>query len=132
MLQVPSTQLTPGPAWNTIVTSAAITNSSNYNPNTGVVANYINQFTVGHTIWVVSAVNAPAAGEVLTKWYTNGNLYQSLTTKGVINAHTSMTASFSMVYHQPAEGKVEIYWADTRGQNAQLAVTLLFVVQPES
>jgi hypothetical protein len=34
-----------------------------------------------------------------------------------------------MVYGQPAEGKVEVYWKNEQGQQ-QLAATLLFVVEP--
>ena len=42
------------------------------------------------------------------------------------------TAVFHDIYAQPAEGKVEVYWGDTDGNNLQLAATALFVVQPRN
>ncbi len=132
MLPVPGVQLTPGPAWtenNPPITSAAITNDANYNPTVGVVANYVNQFTVNQTIWVVCSASSAAAGKVMVKWYTNGNLYQLDNSKD-ISANQSKIASFEISYRQPEEGKVEIYWVDAKSQQPVLAVTLLFVVQP--
>lgn len=128
MLPVPSNQVTPGPVWNTIVTSAAISNS--VDPKTNQVSSYINHFTVGQIVYITCSVNTSKAGTLIVQYYTNDKYYTK--TSKPVNANTQATASFPMTFEQPFEGKAEIYWADAQGKNAQLAVTLLFVVQPEA
>lgn len=128
MLQVPSNQVTPGPAWNTVVTSAAISNSVDLTTNE--VASYVNQFTVGQKIYITCSVNTSKAGMLLLKLYTNNNLYTTF--PKAVEANTQATALFTDIYAEPSEGKAEIYWADSQGNNAKLAATLLFVVQPEA
>jgi hypothetical protein len=129
MLPVPGTQVTPGPVWNKVVTSAAI--GTSVDPNSNQIPVFVNQFTVGQVIYVSCSINSTTAGKILVKWYTGNQYYQSLTSPPV-NANQSQTASFHMTYSLPTEGRVEIYWTGMNGSNPQLAVALLFVVEPEA
>jgi len=117
-LAVPSTQETPGPGANFIL-SAAI--GASVNPTSGQIPVLINQFTVGQQIFVSCSLNITKPGQVAAKWYT-GNLFWRA--PAPLTATPQHSAIFSIVYDAPTEGKVELYW------NNQLAMTLLFVVQP--
>jgi hypothetical protein len=122
MLPVPSSQPTPGPASN-VIYSVGISDA--IDPKSGLVPTYVNQFTVGQTIYVSCSAKAPKAGTISVKWYTDGAYYQSSQPKA-LNANEGGTAYFSMAYAKPTEGKAEIYWND------QLAQTVLFVVEPSA
>ena len=125
-LQVPSVQITPGPA-QSIIPSAAL--GTSIDPASNQVPVFVNQFTVNQTFYLSCSVNATKAGMVLTKWFTDGNLYLTFPSKQVA-ANTSQTAAFPITYRLPAEGRVEVYWTDVNGGNPELAMTLLFVVEP--
>ncbi|HET8845144.1 MAG TPA: hypothetical protein VFN35_26960 [Ktedonobacteraceae bacterium] len=127
-LPVPEKKIIPGPGWNKIIVSAAIGDRTDL--TTGQVPNYTNEFKVGQKIFITCSAQAVTkAGQVIVKLYTNNNLYNILPARD-IKAKTTGTIIFDTVYAQSAEGKVEIYWADEKGQNSQLAVTMEFVVQP--
>lgn len=126
---VPDKKTLPGPGWNKPITSAAISDAAD--PKTGQVANYVNEFKIGQTIYITCSANTNNAGQVYVKLYTNGNYYSTLASQGV-KAKTIATVIFTAIYAQAAEGKAEIYWTDAKGENSVLAVTLPFVVQPSS
>lgn len=84
-----------------------------------------------------------SGGTVAVKWYANGHLYSpsshyeaslptasshlsptpTLSRNSPVSAGTPIEDNFSVTYHQPVQGKVELYW------KGKLAVTLLFVVK---
>lgn len=117
-LPVPPTQQTPGPA-SAIVYSVGLGASF----SNGQVPTYTNQFTVGQTIYLACSVNAPVAGTVTVKWYTNGN-YDKSTPSKPIPANNSVTVDITTQFATPARVKADIYW------NNQLADTLFLVVEP--
>lgn len=121
MLPVPSFKQTAGPAANNI-NSAVISDSKNTDAAHGIVANEVNKFNVGDTIYIVCSLPGSQPGTVTVKWYSDTTLYRTQTS--TTRDSGANTAVFHSVYAQPAEGKAEIYW------NNQLATTLLFVVEP--
>lgn len=125
MLPVPSVQQTPGPG-NKVITSVGL--GSNYDRQSHLVPIYSNQFNAGQTIYLTCSINTTKPGTIITRWYTNNNLYREVP-QPVTDPKTQNQGLFQMIYGQPAEGKVEVYWVDQQG-NQQLAVTLLFVVEP--
>ncbi len=125
MLPVPSAQQTPGPG-NKVITSVGLGNS--IDPQSHLVPIYSNQFNAGQTIYLTCSINTTKPGTIITKWYTNNNFYKELP-QPVTDPKTQNQGLFQMIYGQPAEGKVEVYWVDQQG-NQQLAATLLFVVEP--
>ena len=124
-LPVPSAQQTPGPG-NKVITSVGLGNS--IDPQSHLVPIYSNQFNAGQTIYLTCSINTTKPGTIITKWYTNNNFYKELP-QPVTDPKTQNQGLFQMIYGQPAEGKVEVYWVDQQG-NQQLAATLLFVVEP--
>jgi hypothetical protein len=125
MLPVPSIQQTPG-AGNKVITSVGLGNS--VDPQSHLVPIYANQFTASQIIYLTCSINSNKPGMIITKWYTNNASYWELDQR-VIDPKTQNQGLFQMVYGQPAEGKVEVYWKNEQGQQ-QLAATLLFVVEP--
>jgi hypothetical protein len=117
-LPVPQTMPTFGPA-SQIINSAAT--ASKIDPTTAQPQVPTNQFKVGDTIFLTYSVHPKAPGIVTARWYTNNNYYQLSTSTPIKDASSGY---FPMQYLQSAEGKVELYWND------QLAVTLVFVVEP--
>lgn len=117
-LSVPKSAPNLGPA-STIINSA--TTASKIDPTTAQPLNPTNLFKVGDTIYLTYSVHPKSPGTVTARWYTNDNFYQ-LSNPIVIKDAAS--GYIQMQYLQPLEGKVELYW------NNQLAVTLLFVVEP--
>lgn len=124
-LPVPSVQQTPGPG-NKVITSVGLGNS--IDPQSHLVPIYANQFTAGQTIYLTCSINSTRQGTIVTRWYTNNNFYRGLD-QPVSDPKTQNQGLFKMVYGQPAEGRVEVYWGDQQGKQ-QLAATLLFVVEP--
>jgi hypothetical protein len=61
-------------------------------------------------------------GIVVIKWYTNGILYTSASSR-TIDTGANVTGKAAMQYAKPAEGSVELYW------NNDLAQRLYFVVR---
>jgi len=80
-----------------------------------------NKFKVGDTIFLTYSVHPKSPGIVAARWYTNNIYFQTSTSTPIKDASSGY---FPMQYLQLAEGKVELYW------NGQLAITLLFVVEP--
>jgi hypothetical protein len=117
-LAVPSTQETPGPGANFIL-SAAI--GSSIDKTSGQIPVLINQFNVGDQIYVSCSLNITKPGQIVAKWYTGNLFWRSSPPLAATPEHSAI---FSIVYDAPTEGRVELYW------NNQLAMTLLFVVQP--
>lgn len=124
-LPVPSIQQTFG-AGNKVITSVGL--GSSVDPQSHLVPIYANQFTAGQTIYLTCSITSSTPGTIITRWYTNNNLYRKID-QPVTDPKTLNQGLFQMVYRQPAEGRVEVYWEDQHGQ-LQLAATLLFVVEP--
>ena len=117
-LPVPQSAPKLGPA-ATIINSA--TTASKIDINTAQPFNPTNQFKVGETIYLTYSVHPKSPGTVTARWYTNNNFYQQ---SNPIMIKDAASGYIQMQYLQPLEGKVELYW------NGQLAITLLFVVEP--
>jgi hypothetical protein len=124
-LPVPSIQQTPGPG-NKVITSVGLGNS--IDPQSHLVPIYANRFTAGQTIYLTCSISSTRPGTIMTRWYTNNNFYRGLD-QPVKDPRTQNQGLFQMVYGQPAEGRVEVYWEDPQGKQ-QLAAMLLFVVEP--
>ncbi len=122
-LQVPSNEVmynTASPAAK-VITSVGLSNSVS---SSGLIPTYVNQFTVGHEIYLTCSTSTSQAGTVTVWWYTNNNRYQSQATPIPANKQNTLTVLDHIVFGQPGEDKAEIYW------NGQLAATVLFVVEP--
>lgn len=122
MLTVPSTYPTAGPA-DASIPSAAL--ASKVDPNSGLVLDNINSFTVSQPIYLVCTVATADKGTLDVKWYM-GNSFFTPGHDLIDPATNKLTAYFKIQYAFATEGKVEIYW------NGKLAKTLLFVVQPKA
>ncbi|HZU65868.1 MAG TPA: hypothetical protein VFA09_01210 [Ktedonobacteraceae bacterium] len=121
-LPIPSMTLQQGPAFN-IIPSATTASKVAFVSNTVVALNPTNQFKVNQAIYLTYSVHPRSPGTVTLKWYTNSTFFNSFD-KPVTKAQES-TGYAEIQFSQPLEGKVEIYW------NNELAVTLLFVVEPD-
>lgn len=124
-LPVPSIQQTPGPG-NKVIPSIGLGNT--IDPQSHAVPIYANQFTAGQMIYLTCYITSSRPGTIMTRWYTNNNFYREVD-RFVTDPKTQNQGLFRMIYAQPAEGRVEVYWKDQQGQ-PQLAETLLFVVEP--
>ncbi len=120
-LPIPPMMLQQGPAFN-IIPSATTASKVAFVSNTVVALNPTNQFKVNQAIYLTYSVHPRSPGTVTLKWYTNSTFFNSFD-KPVTKAQES-TGYAEIQFAQPLEGKVEIYW------NNELAVTLLFVVEP--
>jgi hypothetical protein len=82
-------------------------------------------FKVNQTFYVTYTVQAPEGkdGNVMVKWYMDGQFYNAVTSPTPVKAGTTMNGSVPMQYAQPAQGTVEIYW------NQDLGKRFYFVVQ---
>ncbi|GCE14337.1 zinc ribbon domain-containing protein [Tengunoibacter tsumagoiensis] len=79
-------------------------------------------FTTNTPFYLSYSVQAPDKdGIVYSKWYTNNQFF--ITQQQAVKANANNELSNTMLYKQPAEGMVEIYWND------QLAKRLYFVVR---
>lgn len=120
-LPVPSPHPIPGPAAANI-TSVGL--SDKIDTTTGLILHLTNQFTVDQGIYLSCEVSPSKEGgsaTVSVKWYANNHPY---TTSSPATLRKPGKVTFSLTYGRPAEGKAEIY------VNDQLAMTLLFVVEP--
>lgn len=80
-------------------------------------------FKPNQTFYIIYSVQHPKTkGAVVIKWYTNGILYTSASSKP-IDAGANLTGKTPMQYAKPAEGSVELDW------NGVLAQKLYFVVR---
>jgi hypothetical protein len=120
-LPVPPNTLQRGSAFN-IIPSA--TTASRFDTVHDVALDHTNQFTVGQTIYLTYSVHPRSPGAVMFKWYTNSVFYRASDPVVVPGTKGEYTGYVKIQFSQPIEGKVEIYW------NNQIAVTLLFVVEP--
>jgi hypothetical protein len=120
-LPVPSTKPQAGPAFN-IIPSA--TTASRFDTEHAVALDHTNQFKVNQIIYLTYSVHPRSPGSVMFKWYTNSAFYLASDPVAVPGTKGQYTGYVKIQFSQPIEGKVEIYW------NNQVAVTLLFVVEP--
>lgn len=111
-----------GPAKN-IIDSAST--ASKIDTQHNVALQPTNVFAPNQFIYLTYSVHAPTTGVVVLKWYTDGILFKTITTKPIAPAKNGTFTNGSVVieYPQPVEGKVELYWND------QLAIRLYFVVR---
>jgi hypothetical protein len=86
-------------------------------------------FQVGAPFYVTFSAKPPRQGNIIVKWYMNGQYYRSTTSnktidskQGTINGYVLMT------YAIPATGVAELYWVG-QGQAPQLAQKLYFSVR---
>ena len=121
-LPVPSMTLQPGPAFS-IIPSA--TTASKFDTVNHVALDHTNQFKVGQTIYLIYSVHPRSPGSVMFRWYTNAVFYRASDPVAVPGTKGEYTGYVQIQFSLPLEGKVEIYWND------QVAVTLLFVVEPD-
>jgi hypothetical protein len=122
---VPSMQPIFGPAAASI---ASIGLFDKIDATTGLPVHQTNQFIVGQTIYLSCSVTIPKqAGSVsiFIKWYANNHLYETSPHGPPMIPNPDVSVINSMGYVLPAEGKAEVY------VNDQLAVTLLFIVEPQ-
>lgn len=122
LLPTPTATTTTGPASN-IINSVAT--ASIIDPNSGYPKTATNRFTVNQKVYLTYSVHSNKAGNIIVKWYTNGNIYfiskqQATPPKG----SNGFNGNTDEIFAVPLEGKVEIYWND------QLAAQLYFVVEP--
>jgi len=109
-----------------IIPSAALT--INIDPKTGVARQVTNRFQVNQLFYLTYAIATPKTdGKVIIKWYTNDNVFTTITSDPIAAGSSNKNGSTQMRYGTPATGKVEILWSDQKGD--QLAQTLFFVVQ---
>lgn len=120
-LPIPPRDAQPGPAFD-IIPSA--TTASRIDSQHAVALDHTNQFKVGQTFYLTYSVHPKSPGAVTFKWYTNSVFYRTSDPIPIKDTRGTYTGSVEMLYPEAVEGRVEIYW------NNQLAITLLFVVQP--
>jgi hypothetical protein len=111
-----------GPAKN-IIHSAST--AIKIDPKNGIALEPGNVFAPNQVIYLTYTVHAQSPGVVVLKWYTDDILFKTITTPPITPAKNSPFTNgvTSILYTQPVEGKVELYW------NNQLAVRLYFVVR---
>ncbi len=122
-LPVPPMTLQQGPAFNSIPSATTASRVALDSQNV-IALDHTNQFKVGQDIYLTYSVHPRAPGTVTLKWYTNSTFYIASDPKPVTNTKVEYTGYAKIQFSKPIEGKVEIYW------NNQIAVTLLFVVEP--
>ena len=86
-------------------------------------------FQVGTTFYVTYSAKATRPGNVIVKWYMNGQYYKD-NVSPLINPKNkpSINAALPMAYAIAASGMVELYWQD-QGGTPQLAQRLYFAVR---
>lgn len=87
-------------------------------------------FQVGVPFYVTFSVKPPKMGNVLIKWYMNGQYYTStLNDKPLDPKKDAMQkGSVQITYYVPATGIAEVYWVG-QGENPQLGLKLYFSVR---
>lgn len=114
-----------GPAYN-IIPSA--TTASRVDANNFAVQE-VKAFKPGQVFYLTFSVHAPNNdGTVYAKWYTDQKFFITVPTNKPIKAGATQNGDMSMVYKQPAEGMVELYWSSQNKD--QLAQRVYFVVRP--
>ena len=114
-----------GPAAD-VITSA--TTASKIDPHTAIALQPSQVFTPGQIIYLTYSIHPRTKGTVVIKWYTNNNPYRTQPVNVTPDPKGgSLTVSSSMLFTQPLEGKIELYWND-KGTDV-LAKRLYFVVR---
>lgn len=121
-LPEPPDGVTKGPAYAVII-SAVLT--KHVDPKNKFFAKQADKdYVVSDVIHLIySTQPQKTAGTIVTKWYTNNQLYNTVSGDQPIKAGPGVTGDAIIKYAEPCEGKVELYW------NNQLAQTLYFVVR---
>jgi hypothetical protein len=85
---------------------------------------------VGVPFYVTFSVKPPKLGNVLIKWYMNGQYYKDTLSDKPIDPKAGATSngSVEMTYAIPATGIAEVYWVG-QGQAPQLGLKLYFSVR---
>ena len=117
----PPNKIDKGTAYN-IIPSA--TTTSHLIQNTYIAVQTDKVFRPGEQFALTYSVYPPdkTAGKVVIKWYTNGVLFQTITSDP-IQGGGSTSGVIKIEYPEQAEGTVELYW------NNQFAQRLYFVVR---
>jgi hypothetical protein len=122
----PPDKVDQGPGIN-IITAAATTSQvdANFTPRQ---AEQI--FHVGVPFYVTYSARPPRPGNIVIKWYMNGNHYLDTVSTKLIDPKTqpSINGDAKMTYSVPAEGTVELYWSDLNGKQI-FAQRLYFAVR---
>ncbi len=122
----PPNKVDQGPGIN-IITAAATTSQvdANFTPRQ---ADQI--FKVGVPFYVTYSAKPPRRGNIVIKWYMNGNHYLDTINTRLIDpkAQPSINGDAKMTYSVPAEGTVELYWSDQNGKQI-FAQRLYFAVR---
>jgi hypothetical protein len=122
----PPNKVDQGPGIN-IITAAATTSQvdANFTPRQ---ADQI--FQVGVPFYVTYSARPPRPGNIVIKWYMNGNHYLDTVSTKLIDpkAQPSINGDAKMTYAVPAEGTVELYWSDQNGKQI-FAQRLYFAVR---
>ncbi len=110
----PPNRVDQGPGIN-IITAAATTSQvdANFTPRQ---ADQI--FQVGMPFYVTYSAKPPRPGNIVIKWYMNGNHYLDTVNTKLIDpkAQPSINGDAKMTYSVSAEGTVELYWSDQNGK----------------
>lgn len=117
----PPDRVDKGPAYS-IIPSA--TTASRIDAQNLVALQPEKIFKPGDTIYVTYSVKTPnKAGSVNIKWYMN-KLYYGPANSHLIDPKTMQTLNgkAQIVYSEPAEGSVELYWNDQLAQRLYFAV----------
>ncbi len=86
-------------------------------------------FQVGATFYVTYSAKVPQAGNIIVKWYMNGQHYKDNVSPLIDPKNKpSINAALPMAYAIAASGMVELYW-QKQGGTPQLAQRLYFAVR---
>ena len=122
----PPNKVDQGPGIN-IITAAATTSQvdANFTPRQ---ADQI--FQVGTPFYVTYSAKPPRPGNIVIKWYMNGNHYLDTVSTKLIDPKVQplINGDAKMTYSVPAEGTVELYWSDQNGKQT-FAQRLYFAVR---
>lgn len=120
----PPNKIDKGPAYSVIPSA---TTTSHLIQNSSIAAQTDKAFQPNQQFALTYSVYPPTQGKVITKWYTNGVLFQTIATD-LIPKGTGTSGLIKIAYPEQAEGMVELYWTDQTG-NVQFAQRLYFVVR---
>ncbi|MBV9258584.1 MAG: hypothetical protein JO215_11245 [Ktedonobacteraceae bacterium] len=122
----PQQSAVPGPA---IAIIPAATTTMFIDQNTLTPREQDKIFQVGTTFYVTYSAKAPRPGNIIVKWYMNGQHYKDDISPLIDpKKKPSINAALPMAYPIPASGIVELYWQD-QGKAPQLAQRLYFAVR---
>ncbi len=121
----PQQSAVPGPASNVIT---AATTTLHIIGNTPREQDTV--IPVGTPFYVTFSAKPPKQGNIMVKWYMNGQYYKSTPSQKTIDPKQDPTVNgfVTMTYIIPATGVAELYWV-AQGQTPQLAQKLYFSVK---